>query len=80
MTVPCTECTKVFKMATNMYRHRKREHGGTSSSPSALPDHPPVSIPQQTKPALQSGRMPPLIEDSDDEDDTNQPQQLRKNK
>ena len=46
-----------------------------------LPDPTNVqSVGRQTNPALQSGRMPPLIEDPDDEDDTNQLSHLHKNK
>ena len=86
MVFTCSICEKKFSTKSNCNRHVRRIHGkeaanNTSNISVTLPDPTNVqSVGRQTNPALQSGRMPPLIEDPDSEDDTNQLSQLRKNK
>ena len=72
MAVPCTECSKVFSVATNMYRHRRRVHGVRRTTPPTLSNRP---IDHSTAP--QPSKMPPLVEDSEDED-TDEPSQIGK--
>ena len=84
MVFPCPICGKVFSVKTNYYRHRRRFHGITAANnaPPVLVTFPASnihSVEQQAIPASQSRRMPPLIDESDNEDDTDQPTQPRKN-
>ena len=76
MPVPCTECEKIFSVATNMYRHRRSAHGLRRPTPPTLENKPLVHT---SPPALQSDKIPPLVEDLD-VDDTDESSQLCKYK